>query len=79
MDPQLLSLSSINEACTSVGAAKYGRPMGLDEKIKVDLFVTGSVAVDPRFGAQLGKAKAVVCPKHNVPMTLRPISLNACV
>ncbi|OVA00239.1 5-formyltetrahydrofolate cyclo-ligase [Macleaya cordata] len=49
--------STINEACTSVGVAKYGRPIGLDEKIKVDLIVIGSVAVDPTTGARLGKGE----------------------
>lgn len=53
----MLNLGSINEACTSVGVAKYGRPIGLDEKIKVDLIVIGSVAVDPRTGARLGKGE----------------------
>ncbi|KAF5444547.1 hypothetical protein F2P56_033671 [Juglans regia] len=48
---------AINEACTSVGVAKHGRPIGLDEKIKVDLIVIGSVAVDPRTGARLGKGE----------------------
>ncbi|RWW80736.1 hypothetical protein BHE74_00010907 [Ensete ventricosum] len=42
---------------TLTGAAKYGRPIGLDEKIKVDLIVIGSVAVDPRTGARLGKGE----------------------
>lgn len=45
------------EACTPVGAAKYGRPISLDEKIKVNLIVIGSVAVDPRTGARLGKGE----------------------
>ncbi|XP_059453764.1 5-formyltetrahydrofolate cyclo-ligase-like protein COG0212 [Corylus avellana] len=49
--------SSMNEACTSVGVAKYGRPIGLDEKIKVDLIIIGSVAVDPTTGARLGKGE----------------------
>ncbi|KAF5749224.1 hypothetical protein HS088_TW04G01188 [Tripterygium wilfordii] len=48
---------TINEACTSVGVAKYGKPIGLDEKIKVDLIVIGSVAVDPSTGARLGKGE----------------------
>nr|GME16358.1 5-formyltetrahydrofolate cyclo-ligase-like protein COG0212 [Ipomoea batatas] len=48
---------SIKEACTSAGVAKYGRPIGLDEKIRVDLIVIGSVAVDPRTGARLGKGE----------------------
>ncbi|KAE8100401.1 hypothetical protein FH972_018304 [Carpinus fangiana] len=49
--------SSMNEACTSVGVAKYGRPIGLDENIKVDLIIIGSVAVDPTTGARLGKGE----------------------
>ncbi|CAN0892238.1 5-formyltetrahydrofolate cyclo-ligase-like protein COG0212 [Linum grandiflorum] len=52
-----LNLSTILEACTSVGAAKYGRPIGLDEKIRVDLIIIGSVAVDPTTGARLGKGE----------------------
>lgn len=52
-----MSPNAINEACTSVGVAKYGRPIGLDEKIKVDLIVIGSVAVDPKTGARLGKGE----------------------
>ncbi|CAL9094669.1 unnamed protein product [Musa acuminata var. zebrina] len=54
---QTLPSGSILEACTSVGAAKYGQPIGLDEKIKVDLIVIGSVAVDPTTGARLGKGE----------------------
>ncbi|CAM0950134.1 unnamed protein product [Alopecurus aequalis] len=38
-------------------SAKYGRPIGLDEWIKVDLIVIGSVAVDPSTGARLGKGE----------------------
>ena len=49
----MLTPSTINEALTSVGVAKYGRPIGLDEKIKVDLIVIGPVAVDPKTGARL--------------------------
>lgn len=53
----MLSPSTIKEACTSVGVAKYGKPIGLEEKIKVDLIVIGSVAVDPKTGARLGKGE----------------------
>lgn len=56
----MLSPSTINEACTSVGVAKNGRPIGLDEKIKVDLIVIGSVAVDPKTGARLGKGEVII-------------------
>lgn len=68
LESDLLNPSTIKEACTSVGAAKYGRPIGLDEKIKVDLIVIGSVAVDPRTGARLGKGEVIIghfcCPCH---------------
>ncbi|CAI9266542.1 unnamed protein product [Lactuca saligna] len=57
LESNALNPSSINEACTSVGVAKYGKPIGLDEKIKVDLIVIGSVAVDPKTGARLGKGE----------------------
>lgn len=55
----LSSSSAINEACTSVGVAKYGKPIGLDANIKVDLIVIGSVAVDPSTGARLGKGEVL--------------------
>ncbi|KAK9049884.1 hypothetical protein SSX86_031147 [Deinandra increscens subsp. villosa] len=57
LESSTLNPSTMNEACTSVGVAKYGRPIGLDEKIKVDLIVIGSVAVDPITGARLGKGE----------------------
>ncbi|KAI3464685.1 hypothetical protein Pfo_021348 [Paulownia fortunei] len=57
LEYSMLSPSTIKEACTSVGVAKYGRPIGLEEKIKVDLIVIGSVAVDPKTGARLGKGE----------------------
>ncbi|GAQ79784.1 5-formyltetrahydrofolate cyclo-ligase [Klebsormidium nitens] len=47
----------INTACTSAGVAKYGTPLDLDDKVKVDLLVIGSVAVDPKTGARLGKGE----------------------
>ena len=36
--------------------AKYGKPLSLDDKIKVDLIVVGSSAVDLN-GARLGKGE----------------------
>ncbi|KAF8657846.1 hypothetical protein HU200_059655 [Digitaria exilis] len=49
-----LSASQVIELAFS---AKYGKPIGLDERIKVDLIVIGSVAVDPSTGARLGKGE----------------------
>ncbi|KAI4346529.1 hypothetical protein L6164_007418 [Bauhinia variegata] len=57
LDFHMLPPGTIKEACTSVGVAKYGKPIGLDEKLKVDLIVIGSVAVDPKTGARLGKGE----------------------
>ncbi|XP_062097887.1 5-formyltetrahydrofolate cyclo-ligase-like protein COG0212 isoform X2 [Humulus lupulus] len=57
LEASKLTQSTIKEACTSVGVAKHGRPIGLDEKLKVDLIVIGSVAVDPKTGARLGKGE----------------------
>ncbi|PON96231.1 5-formyltetrahydrofolate cyclo-ligase [Trema orientale] len=57
LEASMLTPSTIKEACTSVGVAKYGRPIGLDEKLKVDLIVIGSVAVDLKTGARLGKGE----------------------
>lgn len=60
LEADLLKPETINEACTSVGVAKYGRAIGLDEKIKVDLIVIGSVAVNPKTGARLGKGEVIL-------------------
>lgn len=65
LESQMFPPGSKKEACTSVGVAKYGRPIGLDEKIKVDLIVIGSVAVDPSTGARLGKGE-VLLQKHHL-------------
>ncbi|KAL4440528.1 hypothetical protein ABPG75_003529 [Micractinium tetrahymenae] len=45
------------EACTSAGVVKYGQPLSLDDRLKVDLIVVGSVAVDPETGCRLGKGE----------------------
>lgn len=61
LENSMLSAGTMKEACTSAGVAKYGRPIGLEEKIKVDLIVIGSVAVDPKTGARLGKGEVSMC------------------
>ncbi|KAH7285816.1 hypothetical protein KP509_33G047400 [Ceratopteris richardii] len=47
----------IPEACTAAVMAKYGKPLGIDAKLEVDLIVSGSVAVNPKTGARLGKGE----------------------
>lgn len=58
------SIPYIPDACTSAGVAKYGKPVRLDDKLKVDMIVIGSVAVDPTTGARLGKGE--VCYVHSI-------------
>jgi len=43
-------------ACSSKGAAKYGRPVALGDSLRVDLVVVGSVAVAPS-GCRIGKGE----------------------
>jgi len=49
-------MAVLNEACTSAGVEKYGRPVSLDAVLTVNLIVIGSVAVAPS-GARLGKGE----------------------
>ena len=53
LDPNKLNCSPYI-ASSIKGAAKFGRPVGLDEVQKIDLIVCGSVAVN-RKGARVGK------------------------
>lgn len=53
LDPKKLK-SSPYRASSIKGAAKYGRPVALDEMEKIDLVVCGSVAVNSK-GARIGK------------------------
>ena len=53
LDPKRLKCSAY-VASSIKGAAKFGRPVDLDEVQKIDLTVCGSVAVN-RYGARVGK------------------------
>jgi 5-formyltetrahydrofolate cyclo-ligase len=53
LDPKRLNCSPY-QASSIKGAAKYGRPVSLDEVRKIDLIVCGSVAVNLN-GARVGK------------------------
>lgn len=54
LDPAELSPEQLWKASSISGAAELGRPVGLNEMPKIDLIVTGCVAVT-RQGARLGK------------------------
>jgi 5-formyltetrahydrofolate cyclo-ligase len=48
--------AALREASTSAGAAKYGKPLGIDATgLAVDLIIVGSTAVCPQTGARIGK------------------------
>lgn len=49
--------AAVKQCCTSAGVAKYGKPIALDDDVKVDIVVIGSCAVDVNTGARLGKGE----------------------
>jgi 5-formyltetrahydrofolate cyclo-ligase len=53
----LPSLVEINDCTNSVGVAKWGTPVTLNDKYTVDLVVVGSTAVCPQTGARVGKGE----------------------
>ena len=55
--PDAIPDGKMKEACTSVGFAKVGTPLDLEDKIGVDLIVVGSTAVCPTTGARIGKGE----------------------
>jgi 5-formyltetrahydrofolate cyclo-ligase len=55
LDPKTISTNQVFEASTIHGAFKYGRSIE-PSKVKIDLFVAGSVAVSSD-GGRLGKGK----------------------
>lgn len=57
MEASTLPQGTLAEACSAAGAVKYGKPRRTDARLKVDLIVIGSVAVDPKTGARLGKGE----------------------
>ena len=57
----------LKEACTSIGMAKFGTPLDLEDKITVDLIVVGSTAVCPETG---GKASTPCAAHHPFPTLL---------
>jgi 5-formyltetrahydrofolate cyclo-ligase len=57
LEPGCYPDGKLSEAVSAAGVAKYGRPLGLDERgLKIDLIVVGSCAVSPN-GARLGKGE----------------------
>lgn len=51
------STVKIEDCTTSVGVAKWGTPVSLNEEYNVDLVVVGSTAVCPTTGARVGKGE----------------------
>ncbi|KAI5068038.1 hypothetical protein GOP47_0016383 [Adiantum capillus-veneris] len=57
MEASTLPRGTLAAASSAAGAAKYGKPRGINAKLKVDLIVIGSVAVDPKTGVRIGKGE----------------------
>jgi len=53
LDPAKINQTEHLFAATEDGIAHFGEPLGLDHNISVDLFVVGSVAVNPSTGCRL--------------------------
>jgi len=57
LDPTKIDPSLYSLAVTQQGVVRFGEPVDLDEKMKIDLIVIGSVAVDAASGCRLGKGE----------------------
>jgi len=57
LNPVRIEPHKIGFAVTQAGVVEYGEPINLDSKIKVDLVIIGSVAVNPENGCRLGKGE----------------------
>jgi 5-formyltetrahydrofolate cyclo-ligase len=64
IDPKNIPSNRIFEASSIRGAFKYGRSIEPD-KVKVDLFIAGSVAVSPD-GGRLGKGTGYSDQEHSI-------------
>lgn len=57
LNPAKIGSSQYSYAVTQAGVVALGEPIDIDAKIKVDLIVIGSVAVNPANGARIGKGE----------------------
>ena len=48
----VLPAQNLPPSAHAAGVVKYGQPLSLDDKLRVDLIVVGSVAVDPETGCR---------------------------
>lgn len=57
LNPSKIEPRQYSYAVTQAGVVQFGEPIDLDAKIKVDMIVMGSVAVNPANGARIGKGE----------------------
>ncbi|CAK9041018.1 unnamed protein product [Durusdinium trenchii] len=57
LDPAKIPMDKYGYACTQAGVVAFGEPIDLDAKLKVDMVIIGSVAVNPANGARIGKGE----------------------
>ncbi len=74
LDPRNVPRSQLGYASTIRGAFRWGRLLSLDElaRMRIDLVVTGSVAVDPK-GSRLGKGEGYAELEYAILRTLGSI------
>ncbi|KAI8777097.1 methenyltetrahydrofolate synthase domain-containing protein [Biomphalaria glabrata] len=68
----------LRHCCTSQGVKENSKEVGLDEKIKIDLVVVGSVAVS-RKGYRIGKGKGFADLEYAMMRTMGAIDANTVV
>lgn len=57
LNPNLIGPQKYSYACTQQGVVEFGQQIDLEAKIKVDMVIIGSVAVNPANGARIGKGE----------------------
>lgn len=57
LNPSHIDPSRYLYACTQAGVVEHGEPISLDDDLKVDMVIIGSVAVNPSNGARIGKGE----------------------
>lgn len=57
LNPSSIARTDYDFAATQQGVVQFGEPVELEAKIKVDMVIVGSVAVNPANGARIGKGE----------------------
>ncbi|XP_059149973.1 methenyltetrahydrofolate synthase domain-containing protein-like [Physella acuta] len=76
--PEGSDKEKLRHCCTSQGVKENSKEIGLDEKVKIDLIIVGSVAVS-RKGYRIGKGKGFADLEYSMMRTMGAIDANTVV